>query len=277
MIQPTEEQLALLSPPEQAAWRLADFWARNMRWQQDLWNSTFMVGVTWLTVARRLRVQGLENVNKLDFKRGVLLLSNHRSFFDFFAISCVLFYQTDITRRLMFPVRSTFFYSNPIGSGINMLMSGMAMFPPILRESERKDWNQYATQRCVQELQENGVVIGIHPEGTRGKGPDPFELQRGKPGAAQIALEAPDAQVLPIFITGLSNSMFEEFRRNWTDPGSYPIFVSFGEELNFDDLRTQANDPTAVRQATQRTMDALTRLAEEARRRVAEVVQQAVA
>lgn len=267
--QPSQEQLALLSPMERVAWRVADFVHRRLRGLTELWNSSVMMFVTWMTVTRRIRVSGIEHIASVDPDRGLCLMANHRSFWDFFIIGCSMVKWGGFRpSRLMFPVRGSFFYDRPGGMIINAIFSGMAMFPPILRERGRKKWNTYAVERCVYELRDQKVQVGIHPEGKRTSSEDPFEVQRGKVGAAAIALQAPDAQIIPVFVTGVGNDIVEEFRRNWMEPENYPVYVAFGEELSLEGLGA-ADSPMAMRKATTLCMGAITELAEDCRRRAA--------
>lgn len=264
---PREEQLALLSRTERMSFELGDFWRRHMRWHARLWNSTVMVGITWLSVARRIQPTGLEHVRGLDWGKGVCLVANHRTFYDFFTIGCQLAKEPSFpVGRILFPVRSKFFYDHPLGPIVNMLMAGMTMFPPILRDQTRPGWNRYALGRCVDELDENAAVLGIHPEGRRYKGDDAYEVGKGHIGVAVVALEAREAQVVPVFLTGITNDLLDEIRKNWMEPENFPVQLAFGPPLDLSDLKSATNDVGVHRKATNRCMEAITGLAEECRR-----------
>lgn len=252
------------------SFEVADFWRRHMRWQTQLWNSTVMMGITWLSVARRIQPSGLENIRVLDWERGVCLVSNHRTYYDFFVICRRLNEEPSFPPgNLLFPVRAPFFYDHPVGPLVNMLMSGMAMFPPILRDRKRRKWNDYALDRCVSELEHHGAVVGIHPEGRRSQSADPFEVGKGHVGVAVIALQAEAAQVVPVFLTGITNDLLSEIRKNWMEPENYPVYLAFGPEVDLADLQTATNDLGTSRKATNRCMEAITALAEDCRRRAA--------
>ena len=261
---PSDAQLDRLAPAERWGFKLADRVHRHARWAAVGWNSTVMVGVTWLTCKRRLHVAGLDNLHALDTKRGILLVSNHRSFYDFFTISCVLFNWTPLQRHVLFPVRSDFFYDSPVGWAVNSVMSGMAMFPPIKRQRSAAQWNRYALSRCSHELQNNGAVVGMHPEGRRYPDADPFAVHKCKPGAARVALDAPDTQVVPLFLSGVTNDLWQEFLWNWFEPEAHPIGIAFGPPIPMDDLCSKGQDDTesgpqirVARVLTQRIADAL--------------------
>ncbi len=270
MIRPTAEELAVLDPIERVGFHIADFIARRGTVWSSAWNSTILVATTWLIVRRRLQVYGLEHVRSLDPDRGIIMVANHRSFFDFFTVECALFSRTRMSRRLLFPVRADFFYDHPLGLAINFLMSGMTMFPPILRTPHKRAFNRYGLRRCAAELEENHVVMGVHPEGTRNRHPDPFHLRAGKLGSGEILLSAPSSQVIPVFLTGLTNNFLEELRRNWQVPEHYPIHIGFGPPIELADLYPTQGERRSQRIAVNRAMDAIRDLAESVRSQIPE-------
>lgn len=267
---PTAAQLEPLSSLERRCYGVADWFMRRMRWWSVLWNSTFMVLLTRLATSRRLRVEGLQHLSDLGPQGRVLLVANHRSFFDFFQVMSVVFARLDLGKRLIFPVRSTFFYDHPLGPLINFLMSGMSMFPPILRSRAGVRFNEYALDRCVAELQAPGTIVGIHPEGTRNKGPDPYKLLRVTRGVGRVALQAgPGVRVVPVFVLGGENNLAEEMRRNYLEPGRYPLDVMFGPAIDLSDLAGRGQDAAAWKEAAHRCVAGIEALAEEHRRRLA--------
>jgi 1-acyl-sn-glycerol-3-phosphate acyltransferase len=265
MIRPTSTELAALSTTERVGFRLADFTARRLRALSTAWNSSALVVITELLVRRRIQARGLDYLRALDPARSVALVANHRSFFDFFAIECALFRWSRLPRRLLFPVRSNFFYDNPLGVAINLGLSGMAMFPPILRDPAKRAFNRYALRRCAAELELGRVLIGLHPEGSRSRDPDPLQLRAGKLGIGEVLLAAPSAQVVPVFIAGLTNDLRLEWRRNWFAPAESPIFISFGPRIDLSDLHAQAEQRRGQREAVNRCMAAIGKLADELR------------
>src|SRR5690606_16582166 len=174
---------------------------------------------------RRYRVRGEDVISSFEPEDRVLLVANHRSFFDFFVITFVNVTHSRLGRRAFFPVRSTFFYEHPLGGVVNLLMSGMMMYPPVFRDRRRLRFNLLSLRRLVDELKVPGTVVGIHPEGTRGKGPDPYELLPVQFGVGRVALEAEGARVVPVFIVGMTNNLALETVRNWLFPDAYPIDV----------------------------------------------------
>jgi 1-acyl-sn-glycerol-3-phosphate acyltransferase len=259
-IRPTREQLAVLDTTERISFRVAEFAADRLAAPAEWWNRLFMGGTIWACGGRRLHVHGLEHLAKFDRTSTVLLVANHRSFFDFFVISAVLFWKSPLSKRIFFPVRSTFFYDHPLGTLVNATMSGLRMYPPILREREKAAFNKWSLARCVEALDTPGTVMGIHPEGTRGKGPDPYELLPAQPGVGKVALEAKRAHVVPVFVLGMSNSLGREFAWNWGSPEQHPIHVSFGRAIDLSDLRAHGSRPAIAKRAADRCVAAIAEL-----------------
>ena len=68
--------------------------------------------------------------------KSYIVVSNHRSFFDLYVVTAYLV-KRGMPHRLMFPVRSQFFYDKRVGLVVNGLMSFFAMYPPVFRERAR--------------------------------------------------------------------------------------------------------------------------------------------
>lgn len=272
-MRPTPEQLATLSRFERASFELADFFARPALTPLSTnWNSAFMGALIYSCGGRRLNVKGLETLQAYTKKESVLLVANHRSFFDFFTISALCYWRTKLTKRIFFPVRQTFFYTHPAGPAVNAIMSGMRMFPPVMREKEKKAFNTYSVERCIEELNRTdiGTLLGIHPEGTRNKNPDPYSFLPAQPGVGRIALGVTNrTKVIPIFALGMGQSIAEEMKKNALAPKEHPVDVYFGKPIDFDDLRPRAAMITAQKKAADRCLDAIKALAEEQRREAA--------
>ena len=246
MLRATPEQLASLSRMERFAFRFADIFNRRFARLAHLWNRTFMVVVLRLTAARRIQAFGLERIADLDRSDRLVMVANHRSFFDYFTVMHVVFQSTELSSRILFPVRSAFFYDHPAGVAVNLLMSGMAMFPPVLRDPTKRPFNQYAIARIVSELQVPGRLVGFHPEGTRQRGGDPYQFLPVRPGVGEVIQHAGSGvKVLPIFVLGIDNDLLREMYRNWFRRDEYPIDVVFGDPVDVADLRTESDGPEA--------------------------------
>lgn len=219
-----------------------------------------------------VRVRGLEHVHHLNPRGGVLLCSNHRSFFDMYVISATLFrHQVPWLRDLYFPVRSDFFYDRWTGLLVNLAMGGGSMYPPIFRDRARADLNKLSVSRIAELLHEPGVVVGMHPEGTRGKGPDPYELLRAQPGAGQMALQG-DASVVPIWINGMISDFTEQFISNFrTGAGrGRPIDIVFGPPVDLSDLRKEKPRVVLYKKAADRILEHILELGHSVRDSVAQ-------
>src|SRR5262245_49513740 len=135
------------------------------------------IGSNWIEhCTKNIRhVHGIDRLPTMDPKKSYLVLSNHRSFFDLYVIAGYLV-NRDMPHRLLFPVRSQFFYDKPIGLFVNGVMSFCAMYPPVFREKHRAALNLASLDETARLLQRGGMFVGLHPEGTRNKDPDPYAL-----------------------------------------------------------------------------------------------------
>ncbi|GAC1572249.1 MAG: hypothetical protein NVS3B20_04180 [Polyangiales bacterium] len=265
MIRPTRDQLSTLSTTERLSFEFGDVVTRRLTKMTNAGRTAFMGVTIWGAGGRRLNVLGLEHLRSYGDTDRVLLVANHRSFFDFFVITAVLYWRTQLSRRVLCPVRSTFFYDHPMGPAVNLLMSGMSMFPPILRDPKRGTFNRYSLERCVAELERKGTVMGLHPEGTRNKGSDPYAFLPAQPGVGKVALDAKSSRVHPVFIVGITNDLREEVRRNWLAPADYPIDIEFGPAIDLERLRDEGSRPANALRAAKRCLAAIAELAEKHR------------
>jgi len=209
----------------------------------------FLRGVTYpwvrLGLANRSLFEGIDDVVALRPSRGVLVASNHRSFFDQYAILLGLYLTgAPWVKRINFPVRANFFYEHPLGMLVNWGVAAGAMYPPVFRQRERAAANKATVDKLVAMLDQPGTVIGLHPEGTRNKGDDPYAMLPAMPGIGQIALQAKPLAI-PIWIGGLENDFVREFRANWK-PGIRrvrPIIAIFGKPIDYSEFTTAKPRP----------------------------------
>ena len=223
---------------------------------QGLFHENF--GRHWVRLATSnlLRVHGQEHVCSLEPTSGVIMCSNHRSFFDMYVISAVMRnFRKSWVKEMYFPVRSEFFYETWSGLAVNLLMGGGAMYPPIYRDRSRAEMNRRSVERVVEYLQQSGVIVGMHPEGTRGKGPDPYDLLPAQPGVGQMALQS-RATVLPIWIAGLRNNFPKQIASNWIahTNGANRIDVVFGAPVDLTDLLKETPRVTLYKRAADRIL-----------------------
>jgi 1-acyl-sn-glycerol-3-phosphate acyltransferase len=255
------EPLRLLSRTERAGLWLAELCARRFPFLAVAFSFFPMGALVWLGIGRRLRLSGLENVRSLPRDSSLLLVANHRSFFDFFTVVVTLRFKAGFRHHIYFPVRSEFFYDHLVGILVNLVAAGMSMFPPIFRFGPKRALNVWSLTRCAELLAKPGTAVGFHPEGTRNKGPDPFRLQPAHAGLGRVAIAAPQARVIPVFVAGLGNRIPTEIRHNLTAPRRYPVWMAFGPEVDLADLRERGNRATA-QEAADRCRGAIQLLAD---------------
>lgn len=250
---------------ERLAVRFAELANKDPRgkWLQ----TQFLRGVSYVWVragiARRVLVEGLDDLLALRPDTGVMLVSNHRSFFDQYVMLLACYMgPVPWAKRLFFPVRSNFFYDQPLGIMVNAAVAGGAMYPPIYRQTDRRALNDDALDRMVEIVRGRGNVLGMHPEGTRGKGPDPYKFLPAQPGVGKLALIA-QPTVIPAFIHGLGNSALDDIRFNFSSEArrSRAIVTVFGPPVDYRDLCAEKPRPTLYKKCADRFMAEVGKLA----------------
>jgi 1-acyl-sn-glycerol-3-phosphate acyltransferase len=169
-----------------------------------------------------------------------------------------------MSQRIIFPVRSRFFYTNPLGLFVNGAMSFFAMYPPIFRERHQLRINATSLADLAFLINRGGVFAGFHPEGTRNRGDDPYTLLPAQRGLGSV-VHATQAQVLPVFINGLRTHGLA--RQVWSnfDRSGEPILAVFGAPIDYSDLRAAKPTISVQTAIAQRTLDAIRALGAEER------------
>jgi 1-acyl-sn-glycerol-3-phosphate acyltransferase len=262
-LEPTHEELATLSGFERFSFRLV----RRMNqgnWKRFWTSCQKILGAGWIHLAtyNLMQVYGLENIHSASRDRPILLVANHRSFFDMYTVSTVLFRNTAWRKQLFFPVRGRFFYQSPLGLFVNLVMGWWSMYPPFFASGEnpipeKRAFDKYSF-RVLTELARNGPgnVIGFHPEGTRNKGDDPYSYLPAQPGVGKLIKDAAP-QVIPVFIAGLGNDLPKQVLGNWR--GGEKIRIHFGPLL---DLSEYLSKPDRVRTYKEISEFVMTKIAE---------------
>ncbi|CAN5247646.1 hypothetical protein BH10ACI1_BH10ACI1_29180 [soil metagenome] len=231
---PTDKELSVLNTTEKIGFRLTH------KMNQGAWKSfwTFCqrhFGSLWIKIAtyNLMNVFGLENVENASVEKPLLLVANHRSFFDMYVVSSVLFRQTKRPIKLFFPVRAKFFYTNPLGWFVNLVMGWFSMYPPFFREekeAEKREFDKYSLRRLVQISSEGrAYVIGFHPEGKRNLNDNPYEFLPAQTGVGAVIMKA-QPQVIPVFIAGLGNDLPKQILGNWR--GGEKVRIWFGTQID---------------------------------------------
>jgi 1-acyl-sn-glycerol-3-phosphate acyltransferase len=235
------------------------------KWLQTRFLRGFSYVWVRAALANRMLVEGLDELCALDpGDTGVMLVSNHRSFFDQYAMLLACYMgPVPWAKRLYFPVRSNFFYDQPLGIFVNAAVAGGAMYPPIYRQAERRALNDEALDKMVEILRTPGNVLGMHPEGTRGKGDDPYTFLPAQPGVGKLALVG-KPMVIPAFTLGLGNNIAEDIKWNFTRGArrDHAVISVFGDPLDFTDLMAEKPRPTLYKKTADRFMAAIKKLSE---------------
>ncbi|MDT5269656.1 MAG: 1-acyl-sn-glycerol-3-phosphate acyltransferase [Acidobacteriota bacterium] len=266
---PTAEELAVLSLFERFAFRLT--WRMNRGPLKRFW--TFCqqtLGAGWIQVStyNLMHVSGLEHVEAVSHERPILLVANHRSFFDMYVVSTVLFRRTSWRKQLFFPVRGRFFYDSFAGLLVNLVMGWWSMFPPFFAggdnpKTEQREFDKFSMRLLASLAREGaGNVIGFHPEGTRNKNADPYTYLRPKPGVGRLIKDA-RPQVVPVFVAGLSNDLPKQVLGNWR--GGEKVRVRFGPALELSDFYDRRDSVRTYKEIADFVMSKIAELGEQDR------------
>ena len=235
---PTAEELSVLDPVERVGFRLVR--AMNQGGWKRFW--TFMqrhIGSLWIYLAtyNLMNVFGIEKIEQSDASRPLLLVANHRSFFDMYTVSSVMFRRTTRPIELYFPVRAKFFYDSLVGWFVNLVMGWWAMYPPFFREANeagKRNFDKFSVRELVRLSSEGrGHVIGFHPEGKRNMSDDPYSFLPAQPGIGKVIYDA-RPQVVPVFIAGLGNDLPKQILGNWT--GGEKVRIHFGDPVDLSEF-----------------------------------------
>ncbi len=224
------------------------------------------VGANWIeqSIKNLRHVHGLDRLPRFDRDASTILVSNHRSFFDLYVVTAYLV-KRGMPQRLVFPVRSQFFYDKPLGLAVNGIMSFFAMYPPVFRERKRAALNLASLDEVVRLIKNGGAFVGLHPEGTRSKTDDPYTLLPAQGGVGRIIQAARGkATVIPVFVNGLGNDILRQVGSNYMKNGS-PVTVVFGKPVDFGDMLDAAPSPRLHRRISEHALDAIRALGEEDR------------
>jgi 1-acyl-sn-glycerol-3-phosphate acyltransferase len=199
-------------------------------------------------------VHGANHIRHLDAPAGIVLVANHRSFFDLFVTAAAIIDNAPhLTERMIFPVRKNYFYDTAPGLLLNLTLTSGSMWPPIFRDERKGVLNPMAMAQ-IGDVMRRGTLVGIHPEGRRGVGDDPYAFGSIKVGVGQLLNGAhPDVLVLPAFVLGAENDVFKLVRRNGRPAGKRgePVRIRFGAPMRAGDLVDAAGgDEQAIADAT---------------------------
>jgi 1-acyl-sn-glycerol-3-phosphate acyltransferase len=159
-----------------------------------------------------------------------------------YTVSSVLFRQTKRPMKLYFPVRAKFFYTNPVGWFVNLVMGWFSMYPPFFREAneaEKREFDKFSLRKLVQlAAVGKSTVIGFHPEGKRNLNENPYDFLPAQPGVGAVVFKA-RPQVIPVFIAGLGNDLPKQVLGNWT--GGEKVRIWFGPPVDLSEFYAKSD------------------------------------
>ncbi len=224
------------------------------------------LGQSWITLATKNlhHCHYLDRLEPLAPSTSFIMVANHRSFFDLYILTAALL-RWKMRHRIVFPVRSTFFYDTPQGFLVNGAMSFFAMYPPLFREKKRRTLNLLGIEELAGLLRNGETLVGIHPEGTRNLGDDPYTLLPAHSGVGRLICAA-NVPVVPVFTNGLRRQgLSKQIRGNFDGTGTR-IHSVFGHPIDYSELLS--NEPPSPRLYAKLAKDCLEhvrRLGEEER------------
>ena len=259
-----DEGGSLLTPLERAQIRFIRRSLQPGRLDRTLRVCQRTVGQAWINASlSQLRdVHGVERLPPFDPQKSYVIVANHRSFFDLYAVTSYLV-RRGLSHRILFPVRANFFYDHPLGPVVNGAMSFFAMYPPVFRDRKRAALNLAGVEETARLLQLGGTFVGLHPEGTRSKGEDPYALLPAQAGVGRIIHRA-RVPVIPVFVNGLLNDFVEQVWTNVRRTGKR-VHVVFGKPIDYSDLWKRPGSPRLYREASERAVATIAALGEEER------------
>lgn len=222
------------------------------------------VGVFWITQATNSlhRVHHIDRLSSLLPDKSFILVANHRSFFDLYALTAALL-RSGMRQRIVFPVRSNFFYDTPAGFVVNGAMSFFAMYPPLFRDKRRAALNVLGLNELAHLLKSGPTLVGIHPEGRRNPGEDPYDLLPAQSGVGRLIYAARGVPVVPVFTNGLlPNDLPRQIMSNFDGTGTR-IHSVFGAPIDFGSQLAEPASPRLFSKLAESCLDAVRALGEE--------------
>lgn len=220
------------------------------------------IGQWWIrAVTSKLRhVYGVDRLPAWETSGSLILVANHRSFFDLYVTTAELV-SRGLPHRILFPVRSNFFYDHPLGLAVNGAASFFAMYPPIFRDRKRAALNLAGLDELAALLRRGGYFVGIHPEGTRKKDDNAYELLPAQSGVGRVIHKA-RVPVVPVFVNGLGNHFGRQMRACLSGDGD-PINLVFGAPVPLGPLLGEPGGPRTYKKIADRCVEAIAALGQE--------------
>jgi 1-acyl-sn-glycerol-3-phosphate acyltransferase len=269
--------LELLDPFERRAFRFMDMLVHEGRFLSYGYSRYVGPNWIWTCVHNLYEVHGLERLRGLSPRDGIMLVANHRSFFDLYFLFTALYHFTHLQQPVFCPVRADFFYQRPLGIAVNFLAGGGRMYPPVFREPSKQAFNKWSVAEVASMLRQGDVLVGMHPEGRRNKNDDPYTPLPAQPGIGKLVMDSWPV-VVPAFINGLGNNIVDEILASWrrsrplravlgepADPKRRVIAV-FGEPIDLGPFRSMSNRLASHKKIADRLLATVYELGQEERR-----------
>ena len=196
-----------------------------------------------------------ERLEKVSYEHGVLVCGNHRSYLDPFAIAIRSMHHMPKGTRFIAPPRTEGLFDKPWGIFLNFVLTGMNMYPPVVRASRGSMWGKQVIEILIDLLLRGKVAIFIHPEGGRNKGSDPYDLLHAKPGLGKI-IHSTRAVVFPVFLQGFPNKPAAFIKGN-LKRGQPLVHAVMGEPIDFSAERAEPASPEIYRVIGRKLMEAI--------------------
>ena len=195
----------------------------------------------------------IRNKEKLPAHGAFVLAPNHYSEFDPLIVAAAVW---RLGRAPRFMAKESLFRVPVLG----WLMRKTGMVP-VARATSTAAAKQTIEQSRALVQNERGVIV--YPEGTLTRDPDLWPM-RGKSGAVRLAL-AGDIPLIPVAQWGTQQIMgrYQKGLSLW--PPRKRVQVLIGDPVDISDLTGRAGEQTALNEATNRLMNAITALLEELR------------
>lgn len=197
----------------------------------------------------KIDAQGLENLPK---EGGFLITPNHISNFDPVAIAYYMLTQ-EIPVRFMAKKE---LFKLPL---LRQFFNSIGLIPV-----DRKAEDPGAVLAFAREALRRGEAVGIYPEGTITRDPQMWPMKM-KTGAARLALDT-GVPVIPVAQWG-AHEIIPRYTSQFRVTRSQPITIRILPAVDLSDLMSAegSQNQEAVKEATQRIHDAITRGVEEIR------------
>lgn len=202
-----------------------------------IWILSYVVLTFFQRIFYRIYVEGLQNI---PAEGPVILASNHASGHDIIILGCTS------TRQIHFMAKKELFEINGL---LASYFRKAGVFPVRRGESDRQ-----AIAMALGYLRQE-KVLGMFPEGKRFAA-----LERGKTGAARLALKT-KATVVPVAIIGSRQISLKQRFRRWRRT---PVTIRYGAPLKTQgtvEAESESVDPhDPARQLTDEIMRAIARM-----------------